>query len=123
MSFLAKKVPFFALTTAGLEALSAQEIAMLPHVDVKTLSYRRISATCSGPLEALLSLRTVDDVFFEVVTWTDIGRPRKSLERLRCLGARLDLHAAAACCAQLRPVRTPPRFSITASFVGKRNYT
>ena len=68
-------------------------------------------------------MRTVDDVFLEIATWRDIGRFRRSLARLRQLGAGLDLHAAAACCARLRPVRMPPAFSLTVSFVGKRTYT
>ena len=122
MSCSPKNLPCFALTTCGLEATSANELAMLPHVSINSISYRRISATCSGSLEALCSLRTVDDVFLEIATWRDIGRSRRSLARLRQLGACLDLHAAAACCARLRPVRMPPAFSLTVSFVGKRNY-
>jgi 23S rRNA G2445 N2-methylase RlmL len=116
-------LPFFAITTSGLETISAGEISMLPHITIKTISYRRISVESSGSPASLLSLRTVDDVFLESATWTDIGRPRSNLERLRFLSARLDLHAAAACCAHLRPVRMPPTFSVTVSFVGKRNYT
>jgi tRNA (guanine6-N2)-methyltransferase len=123
MSYSPKTLPCFALTTSGLEATSAKELAMLPHVSINTISYRRISVTCSGSFASLCSLRTVDDVFLEIATWTDIGRSRRSLARLRQLGARLDLHDAAACCARLRPVRMPPVFSLTVSFVGKRNYT
>jgi tRNA (guanine6-N2)-methyltransferase len=123
MPFFVREQPCFALTTAGLETLSAQEIALLPHVTVTDVSYRRISVCCSGALAPLLSLRTVDDVFLEVATWTDIGRPRSALGRIRTLAARLRLYAATACCASLRPVGIPPRFSVTVSFVGKRNYT
>src|SRR5579859_1046911 len=119
----ARNLPFFALTTAGLEALSAKEIALLPHVSIKGTTYRRISANYSGPLEPLLSLRTVDDVFLEVATWTEIGRPRSVLEKLRSLSARLDLHDAAECCAALRSIHNQPPFSVSVSFVGKRNYT
>jgi 23S rRNA G2445 N2-methylase RlmL len=123
MSCSPKNLPCFALTTCGLEATSAKELAMLSHVSINSISYRRISATCSGSLAALCSLRAVDDVFLEIATWRDIGRSRRSLARLRQLGACLDLHTAAACCARLRPVRMPPAFSLTVSFVGKRNYT
>ncbi len=123
MPFSTISLPFFALTTSGLEAISASEIAMLPGVSINTIAYRRISATCSGSFASLLSLRTVDDVFLEVATWMYIGRPRSSLAHLRLLGACLDLHAAAACCARLRPVPMLPTFSVTASFVGKRNYS
>jgi len=123
MSCSPKNLPCFALTTCGLEATSAKELAMLPQVSINSISYRRISATCSGSLATLCSLRTVDDVFLEIATWMDIGRSRRSLARLRQLGACLDLHTAAACCARLRPVRMPPAFSLTVSFVGKRTYT
>ncbi|HEY7413771.1 MAG TPA: hypothetical protein VH593_01150, partial [Ktedonobacteraceae bacterium] len=119
----AEKIPFFALTAPGLEELSAREIAALPDVSIQATSYRRISATCSGALKSLLSLRTVDDVFLEIATWDDIGRPRSSLERLGHLATHLDLHTAASYCAILRSVHTPLTFSVTASFVGKRNYT
>src|SRR5579871_2308201 len=118
-----RSLSFFALTTAGLETLSAREIAMLPGVTIKTIAYRRISGTCAGSPASLLALRTVDDVFLEVVSWTDIGRQRSCLERLRHLSAHLDLHTAAMDCARLRPIHKPPTFSVTASFVGKRNYT
>lgn len=115
--------PFFALTAAGLEALSAREIAMQPCTYIKAVSYRRISATCAGSLASLLSLRTVDDVFLELANWTPMGRPRNNLERLRNLASSLDLYTAAASCAELRTLSQPPTFSVSVSFVGKRNYT
>ncbi|SRR5579884_1026315 len=123
MPFSTRSLPFFALTTSGLETISAGEIALLPGVSINTVAYRRISATCSGSLTVLLSLRTVDDVFLELATWMDIGRSRSSLVHLRHLAARLDLHVAAMCCARLRPVPQLPAFSVTVSFVGKRNYS
>jgi len=123
MSCSANDLPFFALTTSGLETTSAKELAMLPQVAINIISYRRITVTCCGSLAPLCSLRTVDDVFLEIATWMEIGRPRSSLERLRRLAAGLDLHTAAACLACLREVRMPPTFSLSVSFVGKRNYT
>ena len=44
----------FALTTRGLEAVSAEEIAALPGVTVERVTYRRVAATCAGSLEPLL---------------------------------------------------------------------
>lgn len=113
----------FALTTRGLEAVSAREMGALAGVTVAETAYRRVLATCAGPLAPLLDLRTVDDVFLHVATWTEIGRPRTALARLRALGERLDCGPAAGACATLRPVGDPPAFSVTASFVGKRNYS
>ena len=112
----------FALTTRGLETVSAEEIAALAGVTVDRVAYRRVAATCAGPLAALLGLRTVDDVFLDVATWPDIGHTHDALDILRALSARLDLHEAATVCAGVRPIRQPPFFSVTANFVGRRNY-
>ncbi len=119
----ARPTRFFALTTCGLETISARELACAPGVTVTETGYRRVAATCAGPLDALLALRTVDDVFLSVATWAEIGRPRSALERLRTLSARLDLISALRGCATVRPIPYPPAFSLSVSFVGKRNYT
>lgn len=55
--------------------------------------------------------------------WTDIGRTRANLARLGSLAADLELYTAARVCALVRPLPTPPEFSLSVSFVGKRNYT
>jgi 23S rRNA G2445 N2-methylase RlmL len=57
-----------------------------------------------------------------VATWSGIGNTRDALTALVALSAELDLYRAAAICASLRPVREQPRFSVTANFVGSRNY-
>ena len=109
---------FFSLTTPGLEQVSMREIAAVPGVVVKQVSYRRIAASCSGALAPLLSLRTVDDVFLDLGEWSHITRHRSVLARLRDICCRLDLQAAAATCAGLRAVTQPPAFSVTVNFVG-----
>ncbi|MBV9470475.1 MAG: methyltransferase domain-containing protein [Abitibacteriaceae bacterium] len=112
----------FALTTRGLEAVSAAEMASLPHVQVIETSYRRIAAHCTGPLDALLQLRTVDDVFLAITCWPGMYRQRSTLVAMRQFGAQLDLRQAAVLCSHLRPIGKPPSFSVTANFVGQRNY-
>ena len=115
-------VNIYALTTRGLEAISADEIAALGDVTISQIGYRRVAVSCTVPLISLLKLRTVDDVFLNVATWTDIGRPRSALAILDASSAQLDLKDAAAVCATIRPIGSPPSFSVTANFVGKRNY-
>ncbi len=114
---------FFTVTTRGLEAVSADEIAALPGVTVTRTSYRRITGVCAGPLDVMLTLRTVDDAFLDLATWSDVGRPRSALAALRVRSAQLDLCDAAATVNTLRLIGAPPTFSVTASFVGKRNYS
>lgn len=113
----------FALATRGLETVCADEMVALPGVTIEQVAYRRVAAICSAPLAPLLGLRTVDDVFLDVATWSGIVRQRSALYRLGKLGAQLDLHQAATHCAEVRRASRPPVFSITANFVGKRNYS
>jgi len=113
----------FAITTRGLEQISANELAALPGVMVDQIAYRRILATCEGSLSPLLFLRTVDDVFLHAGTWHGIERARQSLSTLREASAELDLNTVLAVCRQIRPIQSPPTFSVTANFVGKRNYS
>jgi len=116
-------VSVFALTTHGLETVGAHEMGALPGVTVTQIAYRRISATCSAPLALLLGLRTVDDVFLDLATWTGLGRTRAALARLHAYGLHLDLSQALVAYARVRPLGVPPTFSVSASFVGRRNYS
>jgi hypothetical protein len=50
----------FALTTCGLEDVSAREVAALPGARDVEVAYRRISFAHDGSPAALLRLRTVD---------------------------------------------------------------
>src|SRR5262245_5779067 len=115
-------VKLFFLTTRGLESVSSDEIAALSAVTVGRIGYRRITASCAGSLAPVLDLRTVDDVFLDLAAWRNVGRPRQTLALLRDFSSRLDLRAAAAELTRLRAVPQSPAFSVTASFVGKRNY-
>lgn len=113
----------FAITTRGLETISANELAALPGVTVDQIAYRRVFASCQASLSSLLSLRTVDDVFLYVATWPDIDRTRQTLTTLPAASAQLPLAAAVNVCRQVRTIQDPPIFSVTANFVGKRNYS
>jgi len=113
----------FALTTRGLEGASAEEVASVPAVRVTEVGYRRIAATCTGGLAPLLDLRTVDDVFLELDTWSGVGRHRDELAALGQRAAVLGLREAARVVGRVRPLPGLPRFAVTASFVGRRNYS
>jgi tRNA (guanine6-N2)-methyltransferase len=113
----------FAITTRGLEAVSADEMAGLAGVEVTQCAYRRIEADYTGSLDALLSLRTVDDVFLRLAVWEQVAPQRSALAQIRGWIRELDLSHAVGCMTSLRPIQAAPSFSVTVNFVGKRNYS
>jgi tRNA (guanine6-N2)-methyltransferase len=113
----------FALTTRGLENISTREMADVPGLNVSETAYRRVAGTYEGSLPALLQLRTVDDLYLSLATWNAIRHTRDMLADFAQLAEELNLDEAAANCATVRTIKSEPLFSITASFVGKRNYS
>jgi tRNA (guanine6-N2)-methyltransferase len=116
-------VPFFAISTRGLEDVSAAEVGSLDRVSLTASGYRRIDGKCGGSLAPLLSLRTLDDVYLYMETWGGIVRQRGTLVRLTSLAGELRLDYTSRILSGIRRIPDRPRFSVTASFVGKRNYT
>ena len=116
-------IQIFALTTRGLEAVSADEIAEIPGVKLAETGYRRVAATVEKSPELLLSLRTVDDVYVDMDTWHGMRHTRDMLGTIEQWSEQLDVQTAAQVCASVRSIRPQPLFSVTASFVGKRNYS
>ncbi len=114
---------FFALTFRGLEDICAHEIAALPGVRVESVSYRRVSGEIDGPLQPLLGLRTADDLFLYADTWSPLPTQRTALADLPHWSNMLDLESLADALATVRTLSGTPAFSVTASFVGQRNYT
>ncbi|MEO8607833.1 MAG: methyltransferase domain-containing protein [Chloroflexota bacterium] len=112
----------FALTTRGLESISADEIASLPGMHITETAYRRVAASYEGSPISLLNLRTVDDLYLDITAWNNVIHTRDMLAVIKTWSAELDLSEAAQICASIRPIRNDS-FSVTASFVGKRNYS
>jgi 23S rRNA G2445 N2-methylase RlmL len=113
----------FVTTTRGLETVCAAELTTIPGVTVEQVAYRRIFASCDGELNPLLALRTVEDIFLYVAAWPGIERARETLRTITALSAEMPLDEVAQICAQVRSVPASPVFSVTANFVGRRNFT
>lgn len=113
----------FALTTRGLESISAAEIAELDGVTITETSYRRIAANCTDSLAPLLTLRTVDDVYLDLAHWEGVFHTRDMLAQFNAWSDHLDVQQAAINCRQVRAIPLQPIFSVSVSFIGKRNYT
>lgn len=85
--------------------------------------YRRIAFDKRGDLRDLLTLKTIDDVFVDVATWAGIDRPRTTLDLIKQASASLELWAFLDVIEQVRSLPAMTVFSVTASFIGKRNYS
>ncbi|MBZ0281465.1 MAG: methyltransferase domain-containing protein [Anaerolineae bacterium] len=112
----------FAVTARGLEAVSLREMRVIPGIQNAQTAYRRVLAECDSLLP-LLSLRTVDDVFLQVAIWPQIDHTRSALGNIQDWSAEFDLPKAAGIISKIRPIAQIPSFSVTANFVGKRNYS
>jgi tRNA (guanine6-N2)-methyltransferase len=116
-------IELFAITNRGIESISAEEMARLRGMQITQIAYRRVHAHFAGQLSDLLTLRTVDDLFIQLTEWQGIGSHRSTLALLEELALDLDLWQAVKLRAEIRPLSDPPTFSVSANFVGKRNYT
>ncbi len=116
-------IKIFALTTRGLEAVTAEEMAEIPGVRIIETAYRRVAGTLEESPERLLNLRTVDDVYVYMETWQGVGHTRDMLGMIENWSEQLDVKKAAQVCTSVRIIQPQPLFSVTASFVGKRNYS
>jgi 23S rRNA G2445 N2-methylase RlmL len=115
--------PFFARTTHGLEDVTADELRGLEGVGALAIEHRLVSGVTEGALAALCTVRTADDVFLELARFDGMERARAALLRLAERGRALDLRPALSQLAALRALPARPSLSLTASFVGRRNYT
>lgn len=114
-------IPVFILTTRGLESVTRDELASLDGVTTGDMAYRRVMAT-SESLAPLLALRTADDAYLHLATWQEVGHTREMLSQFQALAAALNVAAAAETLRPIREISPLTAFSVTASFVGKRNY-
>ncbi len=116
-------VRFWAVVNRGIEPVAGDEIHEQVPEARPEVSYRRVTFESREEPQALLALRTVDDLFVDLGTWQPIGHTRAALGLLGQYAGELDLRTAAAICGTVRDLHTPPSFSATANFVGRRNYT
>lgn len=116
-------VRYFGLTTRGLEFAAAREMTAIRGAVVTATAYRRVSGSISGSPARLLNLRTADDIYLDVTTWHETGSQRSALAAFTEQARHLELNAAVEIIRAFRQIGDPIVFSVTASFVGKRNYS
>ncbi len=119
----ANEQPYFARVTAGLEQLVWQDIERRCAARLLGFGHRRIDFVYAGTPAALLELRGVDDIYVHVARLTGLDHTRASLARLTEKIAPLELLPALEVCAAVRPIGTAPTYRVTASHLGRRNYS
>jgi 23S rRNA G2445 N2-methylase RlmL len=95
-----------ARTLRGIEWIARDEVRSCLGIDRVELGHRELRFSLPEPVPELLELGTVDDVFEVLAEVDGVTRRRESLARF----ASLDLGVATT-------------FDVTASFLGKRNYS
>lgn len=116
-------VPYFARTIRGLEDLSWQDIARHSSSKLDSISHRTISFSSSSDPQSLTELRGIEDLFVHVESFADVGHERAALTYIQEQANSASLERALSTVAEVRPLPRHPSFSITASFVGSRNFS
>lgn len=113
---------YFVRVTAGLEPLAWQEIEQYPGVTLLGFGHRRIDFFYQGEPDSLLGLKSVDDVYLYVTQLHGLDRTRASLKIFQQL-QDIELTTVVEHLSAIRKIATPPTYGITASHLGKRNYS
>jgi tRNA (guanine6-N2)-methyltransferase len=113
---------YFARVTAGLEPLAWREIEQLGEATLLGFGHRRIDFIYEGPPATLLTLKSVDDVYLFITRIYGVVRTRAALTAFQEL-QDINFASALAHIATIRPITNPPTYGITASHLGKRNYS
>jgi len=114
---------YFARVTAGLEQVAWQDIARRLDVQLDGFGHRRVDFRYGGPPAPLLDLRCVDDVYVFVARLAGLDHTRASLARLTGKLAQADFGPALAAVGVARALPDRPSYRVTASHLGRRNYS
>lgn len=117
-------IQFFTISCHGLEAITEDEVRHAPGLSAASSGYRVLEGRCTPQsLRRLARLRTADDAFLLLGRRDGISRLRSALPLFEDWSGRLPTERAAVMVGALRTLPGRPRFAVSASFVGRRNYT
>lgn len=114
---------YFARVTAGTESLAWQEIGQIAGIQRLQTDYRRLDFEYDGSPADLLALRSVDDVYVFAGRLHPIDHTRASLQHITDGIRALDFYRAFNVCRTIGSFPKHPRYTVTASLLGKRNYS
>lgn len=118
------RLEFLARCIRGIEWIVAAEIETRLDPDVVVTGHREVRfSTRAAPSPQALRLVSADDVFLVVGEGERVDRTRASLARLRGIAHELPWSAALTDLKRLRPEADWSAFSISASSLGRRNFS
>lgn len=114
---------YFARVTRGLEQIAASYLSEQVDFVLKSESHRTLLFESSAQPKSLLNLSGIDDLFVHIGSFQELDHTRTSLDQLRKQLRIFRISHALEIIRSLRTLPEHPSFTITASFVGKRNYS
>lgn len=113
---------YFARTLHGLEDLSWRDIAGRSSSTLLGIRHRTVEFSSTTDPLSLSHLRGVEDLFVVLGELEEVTHERSALKLIQEQVSRLSLRTALQAVASLRSIPENPTYSVTASFVGARNY-
>ena len=114
---------YFARVTRGLELVAASYLSEQVDFSLKSESHRTLLFESSSQPRSLLNLSGIDDLFVHIGSFQELDHTRASLDQLRKQLREFEISNALEIIRSVRALPKHPNFTITASFVGKRNYS
>ena len=114
---------YFVLTTRGLEDVALQDLkGTIGKIKIISKEYRRIVFDYNGEPKKLLNLKCVDDVFIFLKIFK-VDHYRTSLKNFVSEIDKINFKKTIEFLSNIRLFDKETTFSITASNIGKKNYT
>ncbi|MBN8550483.1 MAG: RNA methyltransferase [Deltaproteobacteria bacterium] len=119
---MSNTIQYFARTLHGLEKLSWEDLAAHLASGPPSYSHRTFQFSSAAAPSDFLELRGIEDIFVLAGKITGLTHERSSLKTIEDQVRLLPFTAALQICKSVRSFAPRERFSVTASFVGSRNY-
>ncbi|MCK2241608.1 MULTISPECIES: methyltransferase domain-containing protein [unclassified Crossiella] len=110
-----------ARTVRGLEQMVADEVRLLGAVE--WVGYREVGFRCAEPTSAVLGLRCADDVLVHGASVRGVGAARADLGRLTAAVLAMPVAESLAVRKRCGGADTVAGVEVSASFVGRRNFS
>lgn len=114
---------YFGRVLAGLEEIVALQLKKDYDLEARPVLHRTVGFETDRELSVLLSIPYIEDLFIQTGQYVSAGPHRSALGSIAVQTGAMSFESALKETGQYRGIPERPLFSITVSFVGKRNYS